>query len=96
MIRLAAVLALLAAPVAAQTNCAPHADIVERLAAGYGEYRQAIGLAANNTVMEVYASLETRTWTIVVTKPDGIACLVAAGRGYEPTDEGHPLPGEPL
>ena len=78
----------------AQTNCGPHADVAQRLAAGYGEHRQAISLAADNTVMEVYASLETGTWTIVVTRTDGVACLVAAGRGYEPTPV-TPL-GEPL
>ena len=93
---LAAVLSLMAGPVAAQTNCAPHADVVERLAAGYGEYRQSIGLAADNTVMEIYASLETGTWTIVVTRANGIACLVAAGRGYEPTNELAPPPDEIL
>ena len=96
MIRVAAVLSLMAGSVAAQTNCAPHADVVERLAAGYGEYRQGRGLAADNTVMEVYASLETGTWTIVVTRANGIACLVASGRGYEPTNELAPPPGEPL
>ena len=96
MIRLAAVLALIAGPVAAQTNCAPHADVVQRLAAGYGEHRQSRGMVSDNTVMEVYASLETGTWTIVVTRANGIACLVAAGRGYEPTNELAPPPGEPL
>lgn len=95
-IRLAAVLALMAAPVAAQTNCAPHAAVVERLATGYGEYRQSIGLATDDTVVEMYASLETGTWSIVVTRHDGIACLVASGRGYEPTNELAPPPGEPL
>ena len=96
MIRLAAVLAVIAGPVTAQTNCGPHADVTQRLAAGYGEHRQAIGLASDNTVMEVYASLETGTWTIVVTRANGIACLVASGRGYEPTNELAPPPGEPL
>ena len=71
----------------AQTNCAARAQIVERLASHYGESRQSIGLGANNQVMEVYASPETGTWTIVVTHPNGLSCLVASGRAYETLTE---------
>ena len=83
--------AAFAAPVHAQMqNCAAHADVVERLAAGYGESRQSIALGANNTVVEVFASIETGTWTITVTTPGGPTCLVAAGQAYQAVNE--PLP----
>lgn len=75
-----------ALPAVAQTmsrNCAPHAAVVERLATGYGETRQSIALGANNTVVETFASLDTGTWTIVVTTPGGPTCLVAAGQGFQ-------------
>jgi hypothetical protein len=69
------------------SNCAARDTVVERLADGYGETRQSIGLAPNNSVVEVFASLETGTWTITVTNPSGITCLVASGQSYESTDE---------
>lgn len=64
-------------------NCAERARVIERLAEGYGETRQSIGLGANNSVIEVFASLETGTWTITVTAPSGITCLVASGQAFE-------------
>ena len=50
----------------AQT-CATHAVVMEQLAQAYGESRQSIGMGSDNTVIEVYASLDTGTWTITVT-----------------------------
>ena len=42
----------LASPLGAQSrNCATHAAVVERPAAGYGETRQSIGMGADNTVV---------------------------------------------
>lgn len=84
---LAASAALFAFPVIAQQNCGPRDAVIERLAEGYGETRQAIGLGANNTVMEVFASLETGTWTITVTNPNGLMCLAASGQAFEALSE---------
>jgi hypothetical protein len=70
--------------------CADHATVVERLASGYGESRQSIGLSADNTVVEVFASAETGTWTITVTVPGGPTCLLAAGVAWEHVAEGLP------
>ncbi|MCK0142727.1 hypothetical protein [Aliiroseovarius sp. F20344] len=69
------------------TRCAERSDVVHRLAETFGETRQSIGLASDRQVVEVYASPETGTWTITVTTPQGVTCLVAAGRGFERVDE---------
>lgn len=66
-------------------NCADRDRVVERLSTAYGESRQSIGLGANNAVIEVFASLETGTWTITVTSPAGLTCLVASGQAFEAT-----------
>ena len=71
-------------------NCAPREAVVDRLAEGYGETRQSIGLGANNSVVEVFASDETGTWTITVTTPNGLTCLVASGQSYETLAEALP------
>lgn len=80
----------------AQTrNCGPRALVVDRLAEGYGETRQSIGLGANNAVVEVFASEETGTWTILVTSPAGVSCLVASGQSFENLSEELPTQGDP-
>ncbi len=78
-------------------NCAPHASVVMQLAEKYGEMRQSIGLAQNNQLVEVFASLQTGSWTIIVTRPTGIACMVAAGENFELVNGGlgPALPGDP-
>ena len=84
MIRLALTLAVLASPLAAQgRNCAPRDVVVERLATGYGETRQSVGIGLNHAMVEVFASEDTGSWTILVTQGSGITCIVASGQSYE-------------
>lgn len=71
-------------------QCAAHDAVVERLAVRYGESRQSIGLGSDNSVVEVYASAETGSWTIVVTRPGGPTCLVAAGQSFQQVSEALP------
>ena len=85
----------LVTPADAQTRaCAPRERVIERLADRYGETRHTIGLAANNAIMETFANLETGTWTIIVTLPSGITCLVASGQAFSLLDEELPT-GDP-
>ncbi len=72
----------------AQQNCAPRAIVVDRLVEAFGESRQSIGMGPHGRVFEVFASLETGTWTIVITLPSGVTCLVASGDAYENLTEG--------
>jgi len=77
----------------AQTNCADRAMVVERLGSKYGESRRSVGVAANNSVVEMYAHDGTGSWSIVVTMPDGRSCLVASGMSYETLAEVAPASG---
>lgn len=80
----------------AQTGqCGPRAEVLAVLADRYGETRQGIGLAANNAVVEIFASDVSRSWSIIATMPNGMTCLVASGEGYEPMREELPTAGEP-
>lgn len=68
----------------AQTgNCGPHALVTERLADRYGESRQVIAMTSDQSVMEVFASTETGTWTVTITRAGQPTCLVAAGQNYQ-------------
>lgn len=76
-----------------QRNVGSRAAVVERLASGYGETRQSVGIGANNAMVEVYASNETGSWTILVTMPTGMSCLVASGQSFEEVAEALPAKG---
>lgn len=93
----AGVLMLVASIAGAQgrPNCAEREAVVAELTNRYGETRQGIGLAANNAVMEVFASSETGTWTITVTFASGMTCLVASGQNYESLSEWLPNTDDP-
>jgi len=85
----------LAIPASSQARpCGPRENVVARLAEGYGESRRSIGLGSNNQVVEVFASDASGTWTITVTSPSGVTCLVASGVAYEALREPLPAPGE--
>jgi hypothetical protein len=75
-------------------SCAEHAAVQELLADRYGESRQSIGMGSDNSVVEIYASLDTGTWTITVTRPGGPTCLVASGFGFEHLNEALPAASE--
>ncbi|WP_380057811.1 hypothetical protein ACFE33_05185 [Falsihalocynthiibacter sp. SS001] len=96
-----ALAALLLAPFAAQSQtkraCAPRQDVLDKLAESYGETRQSVGLGANNTVVEVFASEKSGSWTITLTTPNGFTCLMATGHAFETLEEDlAALKGEPL
>lgn len=84
-----AALSAAAAPAAAAPQCAPRPQVLEILADRYGEGRRAIGMAADGSVMEIFAST-SGTWSLTVTLPDGRTCLVASGSAFESMDETPP------
>ena len=75
-------------------QCGPRASVLEQLAETYGETRRSMGIAANNMVMEMFASATSQSWTIIVTTPQGETCLVASGQGFEVMADELPAKGE--
>ncbi len=75
------------APASAQAACAPHAEITKQLASGYSENPVGIGLASNGAVVEVFSSSDGSSWTIIMTMPNGVSCLVSAGEYWESLPE---------
>lgn len=72
-------------------NCAPREIVLKRLSDKYGESRQSIGMGQRGMLMETFASDESGSWTITVTTPQGMTCLVASGQSYEILAEARPL-----
>jgi len=79
---LGAMFALATAPAGAQSSCGPREQLVKLLSDQYKEDPIGIGLAQPGQVLEVFAS-SNGTWSMVMTMPDGKACLIAAGDNWE-------------
>lgn len=67
----------------AQTLCGHHAEIASALGARYAEAPVGMGLARDGGVVELFATDDGSTWTMVVTTPDGRSCLVAEGEAWQ-------------
>ncbi|SNY48405.1 hypothetical protein SAMN06297129_1437 [Pseudooceanicola antarcticus] len=89
---MSALLPLSASAQGSRQACAPREVVVNRLAEGYGETRRSIGIGSNNAMVEVFASDDSGTWTITMTSPQGITCLIASGQAFESLFEA--LPGD--
>lgn len=70
-------------PAASQMVCGDRASIISQLEGRYGESRRSIGLQEGRGIVEVWASDETGTWSIVITNPMGLTCLLAAGDSFQ-------------
>ncbi len=80
---------------AAQTVCVDRAAMLDHLAAEYGEQLTAVKMIENYGLVEVLSSPSKGTWTIILTKPSGISCVLAAGEDMGPFrgDSGGREPG---
>ena len=73
---------LASAPAQAQMICGQHTDVISKLKNNYEEQPVGMGLSTDGGLIEIYSS-ENGTWTILTTRPSGVACLVAAGDSWE-------------
>ncbi len=62
--------------------CVKRSDFLKHLSTNYNEAPIAMGVTASGRVLEVVVS-EKGTWTIIVTMPNGVACGIASGDGWE-------------
>ncbi len=77
-------IAAMALPASAQQNpCNERPKIIGHLAEQYSEAPDAIGLSSNGGVVEVLSSKKNKSWTMIITMPDGNSCLMAAGENWE-------------
>lgn len=63
--------------------CKHWREIAHELASRYAERPVAFGLQSNGNLLQVFVSEATGTWTLVTMHPNGTACLVGAGNGWE-------------
>lgn len=70
--------------IAQPANCMPHTKAKTELRVNYGEQPVARGVSrAGAWITEIWANEETGTWTILLLRPGGIACVVDGGEAFE-------------
>ena len=86
-VALGAGLALFAQSAAAQPQCNDRKEVLNLLAQKYKESPVASGVTNNGGLVEVLTDAKGGTWTIIVTTPQGVSCLVAAGEGWRKMEQ---------
>ena len=66
----------------AQTACGPRREVAEFLRQRYREVVVAQGVTASGALLEVLAA-PGGSWSLIVTAPDGRACVLASGEGWQ-------------
>lgn len=72
-----------AANAAAQMPCVPYEEAVTQLHERYGERAVARALDSGGNLVEIYRTRDGASWSLLVTRPDGLACLAGTGEGWQ-------------
>jgi len=88
---LAALAALFACPAVAQgTRCLPRSTLVADLESKYGEQLAGGGLQNPQQLLEVWTSPTSGSFTVFITRADGMACIMATGKHWEQVNRRKP------
>jgi len=67
----------------AQAVCTERSKIVASLGKTYQEAPVSVGLTTGGgAVIEVFAAEDGSTFTLIITRPNGISCIMAAGEAW--------------
>ncbi len=66
----------------AAPQCNSRGKVLELLSETYSEAPLAVGVTNNGGLVEVLSTGDGNTWSIIITSPQGMSCLVAAGEGW--------------
>lgn len=67
--------------------CRARDGLLTQLEQKYGETPVAIGVTggvAGGALIELLTAKDGMTWTIILTSPKGVSCLIASGEGWRP------------
>lgn len=82
-----------AAPAQAQVQtCDQRQNVIGHLAKKYQEAPVAVGVTSTGGLVEVLTTSSGDTWTIIVSSPNGVSCLLAAGEGWRAIEFEVPSP----
>ncbi len=70
-------------------QCGKTDKVVGVLGSKYAERVVGMGVVGTRGFMQLFVA-ETGTWTVLLTTPEGISCIIAAGDSYEALDGAGP------
>lgn len=79
--------ALVSSGAMAAPQCEQRDTVIKLLEDKYKEAPVAIGVTNNGGLVEVLSNNDGGTWSIIVTTPAGVSCLVAAGEGWKTMEQ---------
>ena len=79
----AALWAALPISAGAQSICGDRSAVVAGLAVNYGERLRAKAVTAGGQLLEIFVAPGGVTWTLLVTSPRAMSCLIAHGDGWQ-------------
>ena len=79
---------------ASQPVCMKAAELTAALARHHAEYPLATALGPTGYLVHIHVSAEG-TWTLTVARPDGIACIAAAGHDFNLLHRDGLVPAQP-
>ncbi len=79
----AAALTLSETAVAAPMYCGPRKDVLMKLANGLHEQPSSVALTNDGQLLEILRNDTDLTWTILITSPQGLSCVVAEGEDWQ-------------
>jgi hypothetical protein len=89
LLAMPALVAGIALPAAAQdrampfSTCGEQAYVTGYLRDQFQEVPVSLGLQADGRMLQIYASEETGSWTMVSTTANGTSCIVAVGEAWQ-------------
>ena len=89
----------LATPAQAQIACGTRDSVIETIKGKYGEVWRGAGLSGPTAIFEIWASdAWPGTWTILLTTPNGLTCVMAEGDGWHDAGGVEPdtMAGDPV
>lgn len=64
-------------------SCFKRPDLVKYLSSNFKEAPIAIGVTDAGMLLEVFTTKTGETWTVAVTTPNGLTCLMATGQDWQ-------------
>ena len=74
---------ILVSPAAAQPVCTDRSNTLKNLEENYSEVPVSMGLTTTGAVVEILSSKSGNSWTIILTMPNGMTCMIAAGENWK-------------
>ena len=68
---------------AARMLCGPRKDVVAELTDSRHQQPSSVALTNNGQLLEVLKSDNDLAWTILITSPQGLSCVIAEGDGWQ-------------